>query len=264
MQNAKNTWYYLYNQRDWTYFLLPFFNVKQNSELYSYMLDTYAETSWPENSNHINGVIFEQSNEGRKVDVTFGDIANTCEFLAKRHHNENNLLTLSERYTNMIGFSKLKELTMGESGEFNSVYGSQYSFGSSPTNMYFPEEDWIDDYDKTGSYIDLKVGNYNPRSESDALKYRYNLGQAHAIDDFDEDSVWFYITMVSPLDELNQVIELEDIMPFVFWWENRGKDNNGPTVDCYGLQSSSKLNYEEGGWCYSSAIEHNKTIVDEE
>ena len=67
--------------------------------------------------------------------------------------------------------------------------------------------------------------------------------------------------MVSPLEELNQVIELEDIMPFVFWWENRGKDNNGPTVDCYGLQSSSKLNYEEGGWCYSNAIEHNKTTV---
>lgn len=167
----------------------------------------------------------------------------------------------------MISFSKLKELTMDGSGEFNSVYGSRYSFGSSPTNMYFPEEDWIDDYDKTGSYVDLKVGNYNPQSESDEsdeLKYKYNLGQAHAIDDFDEDSVWFYITMVSPLDELNQVIELEDIMPFVFWWENRGKDNNGPTVDCYGLQSSSKLNYEEGGWCYSSAIEHNKTIVDEQ
>ncbi len=67
-----------------------------------------------------------------------------------------------------------------------------------------------------------------------ALKYKYNLGQAHAIDDFDENSVWFYITMVEPIDDSEQVIELEDIMPFVFWWENRGRWNNGPTVDCYG------------------------------
>ena len=43
-------------------------------------------------------------------------------------------------------------------------------------------------------------------------------------------------------------------MPFVFWWENRGKENNGPEVDCYGRQSSAKLNYEPGGWCYSSAM----------
>ena len=87
------------------------------------------------------------------------------------------------------------------------------------------------------------------------MKYKYNLGQAHAIDDFDEDSVWFYITMVSPLEELDSVIELEDIMPFVFWWENRGIENNGPSVDCYGKASSAKLNYEPGGWCYSLAHE---------
>lgn len=87
------------------------------------------------------------------------------------------------------------------------------------------------------------------------MKYKYNLGQAHAIDDFDEDSVWFYITMVSPLEELDSVIELEDIMPYVFWWENRGSENNGPDVDCYGLASSSKLNYEKGGWCHSLAHE---------
>ena len=36
----------------------------------------------------------------------------------------------------------------------------------------------------------------------DTAKYTYNIGQAHAIDDFDEDSVWFYITMVEPVDEL--------------------------------------------------------------
>lgn len=56
--------------------------------------------------------------------------------------------------------------------------------------------------------------------------------------------MWFYITMVSPLEELDSVIELEDIMPYVFWWENRGTENNGPSVDCYGKVSSSKLNYE--------------------
>ena len=48
---------------------------------------------------------------------------------------------------------------------------------------------------------------------------------------------------------------LEDIMPFVFWWENRGIENNGPSVDCYGKASSAKLNYEPGGWCYSLAHE---------
>lgn len=62
--NAKNSWYYLYNTRDWTYFLKPFFNVKQNNELYSYMLDTYyidlENKDWrPKTSDHINGVIFE-------------------------------------------------------------------------------------------------------------------------------------------------------------------------------------------------------------
>lgn len=28
VSNIKDSWYYLYNERDWTYFLLPFFNVK--------------------------------------------------------------------------------------------------------------------------------------------------------------------------------------------------------------------------------------------
>ena len=73
--------------------------------------------------------------------------------------------------------------------------------------------------------------------------------------------MWFYITMVSPLEELDSVIELEDIMPYVFWWENRGTENNGPDVDCYGKASSSKLNYEEGGWCYSMAHERQDEDV---
>lgn len=41
-ENASRTWYYLYNTRDWTYFLRPFFNIKQNSDIYGYMLDTYG------------------------------------------------------------------------------------------------------------------------------------------------------------------------------------------------------------------------------
>lgn len=136
--------------------------------------------------------------------------------------------------------------------QFNSIYGSEYA--SIP--FRFPFQDWIDDYDKTSSYVDLTVNKYKPgATTAGALKYKYNLGQAHAIDDFDEDSVWFYITMVSPIEDLEQVIELKDIMPFVFWWENRGRDNNGPVVDAYGHQSNAKLNYEKGGWCYSGAHE---------
>lgn len=113
----------------------------------------------------------------------------------------------------------------------------------------FPFQDWVDDYNKTGSYIG---GNY-----------KYNIGQAHAIDDFDEDSVWFYITMVEPIEDLNQVVEIEDIMPYVFWWDNRGEQNNGPTVDCYGLQGNAKLNYEEGGYCYSGAHERGDGVVEQ-
>lgn len=39
IDNASNTWCYLYNTRDWTYFLLPFFNVRRNNELYTNRLD---------------------------------------------------------------------------------------------------------------------------------------------------------------------------------------------------------------------------------
>lgn len=28
VSNIEDTWYFLYEKRDWTYFLLPFFNVK--------------------------------------------------------------------------------------------------------------------------------------------------------------------------------------------------------------------------------------------
>ena len=64
------------------------------------------------------------------------------------------------------------------------MYGSSYP--KLPEDFRFPDSDWVDDYDKTGSYV-LK--------DDDTFKYRYNLGQSHAIDDFDENSVWFYITM---------------------------------------------------------------------
>lgn len=252
--NVRNSWYYLYNQRDWTYFLLPFFNIKQNSDLYSYMLDTYNEVERPKNSNHINGVIFESSNVDRSQDESFGDIVHACEFLAKFHHNEKNLRLLVEDSSLGLSYAKIKELTAGEDGQFNSIYGSEcYDYKE---NTRIPYQDFVDDYNKTGAYVGLSVDTYNISiHENTQPVYKYNLGQAHAIDDFDEDSVWFYITMVEPLEDMNQVIELEDIMPFVFWWENRGKENNGPTVDCYGRESSSKLNYDEGGYCYSNAYE---------
>ena len=60
--------------------------------------------------------------------------------------------------------------------------------------------------------------------------------------------------MARPVENEDEVIEIEDIMPFVFWWDNRGVENNGPTAICYGRSSSAKLNYDEG-WCYSGAHE---------
>ena len=255
--NAKNTWVWLYNTRDWTYFTKPFFDVGRNNEVYSTQLDDYSgdQTLWPENSNHINGVIFEKSATGRSDDLTFLQIAQSCQFLARYHHNENNLKTLAEKYTNLLDYATLKKLTSKTDDTFNDVYGSQYD--SLPTDFRFPFSDWVDDYSKTSSFVGLTKEKYDPKTPPVAtgIKYPYNLGQQHAIDDFDEDSVWFYITMVSPLEQLDSVIELEDIMPYVFWWENRGTENNGPDVDCYGLASSSKLNYEQGGWCYSLAHE---------
>ncbi len=238
--NAKDTWCYLYGRRDWTYFIQPFFNKRRNNELFSFMLDTYGPKERPSNSDHINGVIFETSNQGRNLDSEFGDVVKTCEFLARHHHGKNALEVLAMKPRSMLSFSQLKELTAIDN-DFNAVYGSECP-NLDPDTFRFPEHDWVDDYDKTGSYL-LK--------DDGAFKYNHNLGQAHAIDDFDEDSVWFYITMVEPLEGQEEVVEIEDIMPFVFWWRNRGADNNGPTVDCYGLESNAKLNYEKGGWCYS-------------
>ena len=200
---ASETWCWLYNSRDWTYFMQPFFNRRRNSEVYSDMLDLTAG-SFPTTSNHINGVIFEQSFMDRGTDPKFGDMAATCEFLARHHHGENNLRTLSERYVNLISYRALQKLTMLDINSdydpdtFNGVYGSVYE--NLPDNPRFPLQDWIDDYDMTGSYVDYEILD---SSGSEILKYKYNLGQSHAIDDFDEDSVWFYITMVEPIEELD-------------------------------------------------------------
>jgi hypothetical protein len=192
-------------------------------------------------------VVLERDVSSRKKDLTFFDIMQSCQFLAKYHHNENNLKTLSERFTNLLSYGRLVEMT-SLNGEFNATYGS--SFPSDTQNIRFPKCDWIDDYNKTGSYLEkVAVG------ENETFKYTYNLGQRHAIDDFDEESVWFYITMVSPIEELESVVELEDIMPYVFWWDNRGSENNGDTAICYGKSSSAKLNYEEGGWCHSTGCD---------
>lgn len=174
--NAKNTWAWLYNSRDWTYFAKPFFDVGRNNDVYSNQLDTYGYSEigypgtknslCPENSNHLNGVVFEKSAEGRSEDLTFLGIASSCRFLATRHHNENNLKVLSERYTGLLSYSQLKELT--NKSDFNDVYGSQYTLpnGLSWSDVRLPFLDWVDDYDKTGSYVELTLGKYDPKSSS--------------------------------------------------------------------------------------------------
>ena len=225
INDVKGTWCYLYNRRDWTYFLEPFFDIKPNNDVYTWMKDTYPESTFSSlTSDHKNGVLFEPSTLGRNVDYDFGDIVKTCQFLAKYHHNENNLRVLSGEYLGRLSYDILKKLTghfddsnsnqeydKGEKWIFNSTYGSAYP--NMPATYRYPDYEWIDDFNKTGAYID--VNSSNP-------KYEYNLGHSHAIDDFDDESVWFYITMTSPIEEQEQVIEIEDIMPFVFWWSNRG------------------------------------------
>ena len=90
-------------------------------------------------------------------------------------------------------------------GEYNSVYGSRYV--GLPESFKYPEGDWIADKNKTSTYTN---------------DYEYNIGWRHAIDDFDEESVWMYITMTIPVEQQSPVIEVKDIMPYVFWWSNRG------------------------------------------
>lgn len=66
--------------------------------------------------------------------------------------------------------------------EYNGKYGSEYN--PLPDRQRYPLVDDIDSLNKTGTFYG----------------YEYNIGQAHAIDDFDENSVWFYITMVRPIE----------------------------------------------------------------
>lgn len=40
---------------------------------------------------------------------------------------------------------------------------------------------------------------------------------------------------------------------------SNNKQHNGPSVDCYGLPSSSKLNIQPGGWCYESSAPASRT-----
>lgn len=157
--NAQNTWVWLYNTRDWTYFAKPFFDVGRNNEVYSGQLDEFPAGLRPVNSNHLNGVVFEKNTSGRGDDISFLGIASTCQFLARYHHNENNLKVLAERYTNLLPYSRLKELTC--TSDFNDVYGSQWR--GNVDNLRFPPLDWIDGHNKTSSYVD-----------SD--KYVYNIG----------------------------------------------------------------------------------------
>ena len=94
--------------------------------------------------------------------MSFLGIASSCQFLARYHHNENNLKVLAERYTKMLSYSELKRLTCGSN--FNDVYGSEYT--DLPSDFRFPFTDWVDDYDKTSSYVGLTEGMYDPASES--------------------------------------------------------------------------------------------------
>ena len=101
------------------------------------MLDEYQDGWQPRSSDHLNGIIFERSNLGRSNDSLFGDIASTCEFLAKYHHNENNLKILSDRYMQLMTYASLKRLTsLGD--EFNAVYGSQYGISTEDGDFRFP------------------------------------------------------------------------------------------------------------------------------
>ena len=111
--NVQESWCYLYNTRDWTYFMQPVFNIRRNNDIYSYMLDTFwsGNPGTPTNSDHINGILFETSTRGREFDSAFGNMVRTCSYLAKHHHGENSLKVLAERYTNQISYQKLMELT---------------------------------------------------------------------------------------------------------------------------------------------------------
>ena len=134
--NISSSWYYLYDTRDWTYFLFPFFKIKPNNDVFTWQYETFASAFRPSTSDHLNGVIFEPTTIGREQDRSFGDIAATCKFLAKYHHGEKNLKTLAEHYTKLIPYEKLIEFTKKDAN-FNAVYGSAYP--GLPEKFRFPD-----------------------------------------------------------------------------------------------------------------------------
>ena len=60
--NADQSWCYLYSTRDWTYFMKPVFNVSRNNSIYESRLQSWGDLA-PENSDHINGIIYERAIE---------------------------------------------------------------------------------------------------------------------------------------------------------------------------------------------------------
>ena len=38
---TSESWYYLYNSRDWTYFMYPVFGKKRNNDIYSSIKDVF-------------------------------------------------------------------------------------------------------------------------------------------------------------------------------------------------------------------------------
>ena len=133
--NVSSSWYYLYDTRDWTYFLFPFFKIKPNNDVFTWQNETFV-TGKPTSSDHLNGVIFEPTTIGMERDSSFGDISSACKFLAKHHHNEKNLRILAEHYTKLIPYEKLIEFTKKDAN-FNAVYGSSYP--GLPEKFRFPD-----------------------------------------------------------------------------------------------------------------------------
>ena len=162
--HLKDSWYYAYNTRDWTYFMKPFFNRGRNNDVFSQKVDEGKAHSGivPPNSNHLNGVIYEQvytleqNSSGTwymaNNDPVFGDMVDACQFLARYHHGANNLKRLSEM-NDILSYENLRRLTMVD-GKCNMAYGSK--FEGDLSNMRFPLQDWVDDYDKTSSNLEKK------------------------------------------------------------------------------------------------------------
>lgn len=250
LDSIQDSWAYLYDSRDWTYFMEPFFGVGPNFEVASAMGQLgrpIGQLRW------CNGTLFEPSLTGRSGTVPFGQQVLTCRFLAARHHGQGNLRLLAERHVGLLSYSQLQDLTKGD--EFNDVYGSKYE--DLPQTCSRLDSDWVDDFDMTSMYLNLR----DPIAVG-PLKYPYNLGQRAAVDDWDDSSVWFYLVVKEKEPETQGSVEIQDVMPFVFWWSNRGEEGNGPTVDCYGLRGNSRRN-GDGVYCHESPIGSDSSCPEE-